>query len=127
MEQSENANLSLIAALQAKIASLSLENQQLAQIIKVTQCKKCLTIKLKLCRLPYIAMSCHDRQPVARVWGRTASINSVRLGNLFGNFYKSVWWFGNCTLHFKEKNLEKKMCIASHYFDFQHYLSFLTE
>ncbi|CAM4667454.1 unnamed protein product [Leuciscus chuanchicus] len=34
MEQSENANLSLIAALQAKIASLSLENQQLAQIIK---------------------------------------------------------------------------------------------
>ncbi|XP_056124240.1 ankycorbin isoform X3 [Rhinichthys klamathensis goyatoka] len=34
MEQSDNANLSLIAALQAKIASLSLENQQLAQIIK---------------------------------------------------------------------------------------------
>ncbi|ROL47523.1 Ankycorbin, partial [Anabarilius grahami] len=34
MEQSENADLSLIAALQAKIASLSLENQQLAQIIK---------------------------------------------------------------------------------------------
>ncbi|XP_077088980.1 ankycorbin isoform X2 [Siphateles boraxobius] len=34
MEQSENANLSLIVALQAKIASLSLENQQLAQIIK---------------------------------------------------------------------------------------------
>ncbi|XP_039544122.1 ankycorbin isoform X3 [Pimephales promelas] len=34
MDQSENANLSLIAALQAKIASLSLENQQLAQIIK---------------------------------------------------------------------------------------------
>lgn len=40
MEQSENANLSLIAALQAKIATLSLENQQLAQIIKVTHCKK---------------------------------------------------------------------------------------
>lgn len=40
MEQSENANLLLIAALQAKIASLSLENQQLAQIIKVTHCKK---------------------------------------------------------------------------------------
>ncbi|XP_050948774.1 ankycorbin isoform X2 [Labeo rohita] len=34
MEFSGNADLTLIAALQAKIASLSLENQQLAQIIK---------------------------------------------------------------------------------------------
>jgi len=52
MDQSENANLSLIAALQAKIASLSLENQQLAQIIKVTYCKKSfLFIKY-----------CHDKQ-----------------------------------------------------------------
>ncbi|XP_043077540.1 ankycorbin isoform X2 [Puntigrus tetrazona] len=34
MEHSENLDSTLIAALQAKIASLSLENQQLAQIIK---------------------------------------------------------------------------------------------
>jgi len=67
MDQSENANLSLIAALQAKIASLSLENQQLAQIIKVTYCKKKFFIFL-LQVLQCIAMTnnyCHVKQSVA--------------------------------------------------------------
>ncbi len=41
MEHSGNTDSMLIAALQAKIASLSLEKQQLAQIIKVTHHKNC--------------------------------------------------------------------------------------